>query len=360
MAAKMISFSLCLSLCHIIQNLVKAIKKPMPVPMFQVFIVLFCLLGSEVALAKRLYKLQDQYGNTLFSDQVPPEQSQNRRELLNNRAMVVDVVEKAKTKEQIDLDIRLAALRKEEEKLIAKQKVNDHALLNTFHSEEEITAALTAKMQDFDNQQRVLQESLNNVTQQLANQQKAAAAAERNGQEVPAKSVEDIKSTQQQITQIQKALRANMDKRELVKNEYTANIERYLFLTQSVKQPKRHEADKPSIQQANALGLFHCENDHECNKAWEIARQFVNRHSTTVPDVYNDKLIMNRPPAVDTDISLSLSRITITENDYELFLDIHCHDSIVGEELCSSQKIKDLRASFRSYVNNALAAGAAH
>lgn len=45
----------------------------MSVPMFQVFIVLFCLLGSEVAFAKRLYKLQDQYGNTLFSDQVPPD-----------------------------------------------------------------------------------------------------------------------------------------------------------------------------------------------------------------------------------------------------------------------------------------------
>ncbi|MDD5125186.1 MAG: hypothetical protein PHT85_11420, partial [Methylovulum sp.] len=70
--------------------------------------------------------------------------------------------------------------------------------------------------------------------------------------------------------------------------------------------------------------------------------------------VYNEKLIMNRPPAVDTDISLTLSRIAITENDYQLFLDIHCHNSVVGEQLCASQKIRELRESFRSYVNNVL------
>lgn len=326
----------------------------MSAPIVQILILLICFLGSEAAFAKRLYRLQDQYGNTLFSDQVPPEQSQNRRELLSPRAAVIEVTEKAKTKEQIEIDRRLAELRKEEEKLIAKQKVNDHALLNTFHSEQEIEVALTAKMQEFDTQRRILEGTLKNVTQQLSNQQKAAAAMERNGQQVTPKLLEDIKSTQQQIEQVHRAIANNADKQSIVRNEYMANIDRYLFLTQSVRKRKTESA-RPSIQQANALGLFHCENDHQCNKAWEIARQFVNRHSTTVPDVYNEKLIMNRPPATDTDISLSLSRIAITENDYELFLDIHCHNSVVGEELCSSQRIKDLRASFRAYVNDALA-----
>lgn len=318
--------------------------------------MLVCLSAMETAVAKRMYRLQDQYGNTLYSDQVPPEQAQNRRELLSPQAMVLDVVEKAKTKEQIELDLRLAELRKEEEKLIAKQRVNDHALLSTFHSEDEIQSAMTVKMQDFDNQKRSLEETLGNVTQQLDNQQKAAAEQERGGQPVSAKLLEDIKSSQKQIIQLNKAISVNNDKKEQVRNEYLADIDRYLFLTQSVKKPKEDDGSaRPNIQQANALGLFHCDNDHQCNKAWEIARQFVNRHSTTMPDVYNEKLIMNRPPAVETDISLSLSRIAITDNDYELFLDIHCHNSIAGEELCSSDKIRELRASFRSYVNNALA-----
>ncbi|MFZ2450112.1 MAG: hypothetical protein WAW36_06320 [Methylovulum miyakonense] len=326
----------------------------MPVSILQTLIVLICLLSSEMAFAKRLYRLEDQYGNTVFSDQVPPEQSQNRRELLSPRATVLEITERAKTKEQIELEARLTELRKEEEKLIAKQKVNDHALLSTFHSEEEIEQAMTVKMQEFDNQRRVLEGTLKNMAHQLNNQQKAAAAMERNGQQVTEKLLEDIKSTQDQMEQIHRVINANVDKQGMVRNEYTANIDRYLFLTQSLKARKPLKNTIPSIQLANALGLFHCDNDHQCNKAWEIARQFVNRNSTTVPDVYNEKLIMNRPPAVDTDISLTLSRIAITDNDYQLFLDIHCHNSVVGEQLCASQKIKDLRASFRAYVNNAL------
>jgi hypothetical protein len=326
----------------------------MSVRTFQIVAVLACLLSSQLVAANRLYRLEDQYGNTLFSDQVPPDQAQNRRELLNPHGRVIEITEKAKTKEQLELDARLAELRKEEEKLIAKQKTNDNALLSTFHSEAEIQTALQAKMQEFDNQRNVFEGSLKNVSEQLNNQQKAAAAMERNGQAVTSKLIDDIKSTQQQVEQINNAIRANIDKKTLVNNEYLANIDRYLFLTQSTKK-RNAQATLPSIHQANALGLFHCENDHQCNKAWDIARQFVNRHSTTIPDVYNEKLIMNRPPATDTDISLSLSRIAITETDYQLFLDIHCYHSAVGQELCSSQKIKDLRFSFRSFVNDALA-----
>jgi hypothetical protein len=325
----------------------------MPVRIFFFSTLLIGLLSSEIVCAKRLYRLEDQYGNTVFSDQVPPEQSNNRRALLSPRALVLEVTEKAKTKEQLELDERLAELRKEEEKLIAKQKDNDRALLSTYHSEDEVRNALKVKLQEFENQNRMFEGTLYNLRQQLNNQQKAAAAMERNGQAVSSKLLDDIQSTQKQMEMVNKSMATAADKQNILKNEYIANIERYLFLTQAIKRSKP-QAIIPSIQQANTLGLFHCENDHQCNKAWEVARQFVNIHSTTVPDVYNEKLIMNRPPAVDTDISLSLSRISITDNDYQLFLDIHCHNSVVGEELCSSQRIQDLRASFRSYVNDTL------
>ena len=118
-----------------------------------------------------------------------------------------------------------------------------------------------------------------------------------------------------------------------------ADIARFLFLTQSAKD-LAPRAKIPSIKEANELGLFYCENDHQCKKAWEIGRIFVNLHSTTEADVYNEKLIMNRPPPKDSDISLSLSKLTINDDDYQLFLDIRCRDSLAGKELCASQKSK--------------------
>ena len=317
----------------------------------------FCLVGSQAVIAKKLYRMVDQYGNTLYSDQVPPEQAPNRRETLSPSARVLEVTERAKSREQQDFERRLAALRKEEEKLIAKQVIHDNPLLSTFHSEDEIRVALKAKMQLFDDQRKVIENSLQNAQSQLQSWEKNAASVERNGQTVSPKLLENIKSAQTQVERIQKEIRANIDKKNMTEDEFHADIARYLFLTQSVKKPTK-QAVLPSIQEANALGLFHCENDHQCNKAWEIARVFVNRHSTTKADVYNDKLIMNRPPATEADISLSLSRIAITENDYQLFLDIHCHNSSIGEELCSSQKVRDLRHSFRAYVNDNLSRAA--
>ena len=327
----------------------------MPVHAFRlvIFIATISTMWAIPAYAKKMYRLVDQYGNTLFSDQVPPEQAKDHRELLSPSGRVLEVTEKAKTKEQQDLEKHLAALREEEEKLIARQKMNDNALLLTFHSKDDLYNGLKIKMQYFDNQAKVLEGSLKNASKQLQDQQKLAANYERNGEKAPQKLLDDLKESQQQVQRLTASKISNEDKQHIAKNQFNADIERYLFLTQSVKK-SAPQTMIPNIKQANALGLFYCENDHQCNKAWEIARTFVNTHSTTKPDVYNDKLIMNRPPATETDISLSLSRIAITENDYQLGLDIHCQDSSIGEELCSSQKIKELRFSFRQYVNDAL------
>ncbi len=300
-----------------------------------------------------MYRLEDDQGNVIYSDQIPPDKAKYQRELLNKQGRPVKTTEKAKSKEQQALENRLMTLRQAQEKIISRQKIHDDALLSTYHSPEDISADLTEKMQIFESQRGILENNLKNAAKQLDSLLKTAAGFERNGQQVPQSSLENIKAAQQQIEQIKTAIQANVDKQELVRDEYHADIERYLFLTQSVKKPSS-DLIIPNIKEANALGLFYCENDHQCNKAWEIARTFVNLHSTTLPDVFNDRLIMNRPPSKDTDISLSISRIEITDNDYELFLDIHCHESIPGQQLCASQKVRDIRSSFRPYVNDAL------
>jgi hypothetical protein len=317
------------------------------------FVFLLCLMASESALSNKVYRLQDDEGKTLFSDQVAPEQAKYRRELLNNNGRVMEVTEKAKTKEQQALERRLEALRRQQDKLIAEQKKRDNALLDTYRSKEEIYTTLKKTMAAFDGQLVALESNLRHVEEQLRSQQKVAANLERDEQKISAKLLDDINASQKQIQQVKDNIILKMDKRNLAKDELNADIDRYLFLTQSHKKQDML-TNIPSIKEANALGLFYCENDHQCNKAWEIARNFVNEHSTTKMDIFNEKLIMNRPPATDTDISLSLSRIPITENEFQIFLDIHCHESQVGRQLCGSDKVRKIRTSFRAYVNEHL------
>jgi hypothetical protein len=332
----------------------------MPVRIVQILLFLvglLCLLDSPAVCAKKMYRWTDEHGGIYFSDQVPPEQAQHSHAELSKTGKVLEVTEQAKTKEQLEQDKRLEELRKQQEKLIASQKIHDKALLSSFHSKEDMLLSIHAKMAILDNQRNVLIGSLNRLTEQLNNQQKEAAVFERDAQPVPKNLLDEIMSSQNQIQQSQSLLNAHIEKERQVKEIDDADIARFLYLTHTTKDLEPR-AKIPSIQEANELGLFYCENDFQCNKAWEIGRTFVNLYSTTEADVYNEKLIMNRPPPKDTDISLSLSKLAINENDYQLFLDIHCRDSLSGEALCASPRIKAIRSSFRAYINDTLSRAA--
>ncbi|UOA09616.1 DUF4124 domain-containing protein [Methylobacter sp. S3L5C] len=314
---------------------------------------LICLLGSQSILAKKMYRWVDENGNTYFSDQVPPGQAKHSRASLSKTGRVLEITEEAKTTEQLEQDKRLDELRKEQGKLIANQKTYDKALLSTFRSKEDMLLAMQVKTESLNKQKNIIEGNLKRFTEQLKKQQKEAGEFERNAQPVPKKLLDEIVLTQHQINYTQSALQSHVEKHNQIKKIDEADIARFLFLTQSTKD-KPPRAKIPSIKEANELGLFYCENDHQCRKAWEIGRIFVNFHSTTEADVYNEELIMNRPPPTDADISLSLSKLAINEDDYQLFLDIRCRDSLAGKQLCASQKVKDIRSSFRAYVNDAL------
>lgn len=312
-----------------------------------------CLLGSQPVFAKKMYRWIDDHGETYFSDQVPPEQVQHSRESLSKTGRVLEVTEKAKTRDQLEQETRLEELRTQQEKLIANQKIHDKALLSTFHSREDMLLAFQAKMETLDKQKKVIEGNLSRFTEQLKKQQKEAAVFERDAKPVPKKLLDEITLTQNRIDQSRSLLRSHIEKQDQNKKVSEADIARFLFLTQS-SQDLAPKVKIPSIKEANELGLFYCENDHQCKKAWEIGRLFVSLYSTTEADVYNEELIMNRPPPKDSDISLSLSKLAINDDDYQLFLDIRCRDSAAGNELCASQKVKNIRSSFRAYINDAL------
>ena len=311
------------------------------------------ILGSAPVEAKKVYRWLDEQGDTYFSDQVPPEQIQHSRATLSQTWRVLEVTEPAQSKEQIEQEKRLQELRTQQEKLIASQKIHDKALLSSYHSKEDMLLAIQAKMSIFDKQKDVIEGSIDRLTEQLNNQRQAIQSHESAAQPVPKALVDEVQLSQTRLEQAQTTLRSHLEKQEKTKKVDEADVARFLFLTQTTKDlPSR--AKIPSIKEANELGLFYCENDFQCNKAWEIGRNFVNFYSTTEADVYNDKLIMNRPPPKDTDISLSLSKLAINEDDYQIFLDIRCRPSLMGELLCASPKIKAIRSSFRSYINDAL------
>lgn len=321
------------------------------------FLAAFLLLGggAQDLYAKKMYRWVDDNGRVFFSDQVPQDQIQHKREELNESARVVDVVEEAKTQEQIELEQRLEKLRREQEKIIAKQKSHDKVLLSTFRNVEDMKLALRGKMSALDAQRKVAEGNQVRLELQLDQQQKQAASYERNGQKVPQKLLDEIAATKEQIDTVKIEIARHLQKRRAVKKEFETDIERFIFLTQSKTEPSRLSGKSAEYKAANELGLFVCENQRQCDKAWGLARSFVAKYSTTPVDIDTDKLIMRAPPKEEDDLSLSVSKMELGERRQQIFLDIRCRKSTIGIELCAGPKVKRIRHSFSKYIESGLA-----
>lgn len=312
------------------------------------------LVSNPAISEQKLYKLVDESGKTHFSDQIAPEASKYRREKLNKEGQIIDVTEGEKTKEQQTRDNLLALLRQKQEKVIQNQKAHDASLLRSYHNKDEIINEMQLKLKAVEVQKKLIESELVLKMEQLDAKQKKAGTFERNSQPVPSNLVEEIKAIQVEIQKNKDTVTGNLALQKKITDEYEVNINRFLLLTQT---PEGNESEKnktASIEEADALGLFRCENDYQCKRAWEIARVFVDTHSTTPADINTDELVMHAMPTVASDFSLSISKITTKDVDNQLFLDIHCHESSLGTDLCNSKKIQELRSSFRPYVNERL------
>lgn len=324
-------------------------------------VIMACFLGlfsGQLVHANKMYKWVDEKGNTYFSDQVPPKHSQLRRETLSKQGRVVEITDKAKTRSEEALDHLLAALKQAQEKVINQQMYHDKALRVTYNKLEDLQNSYNAKLQELETEQKLTISNLKRLDNQLETQHRQAATHERNGEKIPQQLLNEIKVTEKESQLTYVKISQHIEKKNKVVEQFNSDIARYKQLTQSAEQ-QRMAKQKEEIRAANELGVYVCENDADCEKAWKIAGDFISKHSTssnsTQPEIDSSKLIMGRTPDTDNDLSLAISKIDLGDRKQKLFLDIRCRDSSIGVELCASKKVQDIRVAFKRYLETSLA-----
>lgn len=123
---------------------------------------------------------------------VPPEYAQQRIEIINERGIVVDVIEAAKSREQL---AREAAERRRR----AEQKRRDEILLNTFTTERDIELARKSRIQAIESIIAITNSNTRSLKANLNRVQKRAADFERAGEEPPKELFEEMESLKRQI-----------------------------------------------------------------------------------------------------------------------------------------------------------------
>lgn len=158
---------------------------------------------------------------------VPPEYSQTRIEVINERGLIVEVIEAAKSPEEQAIESEREHLRKLREAEQKEQARLDSILLNTYTTERDLLLARDNNLKAAQGQIDISKGNLKLMQGNLEDLQKKAANQERAGQKPSEKLVKEIAS----LSELVKKKKLHIEKKEEDKQDleerYTHDLKRF-------------------------------------------------------------------------------------------------------------------------------------
>lgn len=158
---------------------------------------------------------------------VPPEYSQQRIEILNERGIVVDVKAAAKTKEQLEEEARLARIEKMKQRRITERKRKDRILLQTYTTERDLNVSHENKVAAIKSIIDITNSNTRSLQNNLGKLQKQAADYERSGLEPPKPLVDDMEDLLRQIKDNDDFIKKKTGALEIMNKKFKVELERF-------------------------------------------------------------------------------------------------------------------------------------
>ncbi len=189
---------------------------------------LFC---SSAAIAGSIKCWTNDEGVRECGSAVPPEYSQKRVEVINERGMVVDVKERAKTKEELAAEKReaerLGKLKQEEQRRQEERRLRDTILLNTFTTERDLKISYDDKIEAIRGIIEITDTGTKALKQNLEGVRKKAANYERAGEKPPEKIINEMESLKRQIRENDDFIARKQENIQHLQQQYEADLKRF-------------------------------------------------------------------------------------------------------------------------------------
>jgi hypothetical protein len=144
---------------------------------------------------------------------VPPEYSQRRIEIVNDRGLVVKVIEPPKTPEELE---------KERE-----QERQDAILLNAYTTERDLLIARDTNLKAAQGQIDIAENNLKMLQNTLSDLQTRAGNYERSGNKPPKKLIEDINQTKKSITEKKRTIDKKKSNKAKMEERFKNDLARF-------------------------------------------------------------------------------------------------------------------------------------
>jgi hypothetical protein len=297
------------------------------------------------------YRWTDDHGVVHYSDQVPPEEAKHPRAKLDPQAKVTEYFEGLRTPEQIEQSKRLRKLRVDQQRILTEQRDSDTSLNRTYRSEDEMQVALQGKLNTIESAKKIADANRLHQEEILRSLIKRAADSEDVGQPVPQLLRDSIESTRKQIAIYQDKSRALENSKAGINAAFAKDLKRFRRLQELSRNPEfgslEWQPQRPSVD-ILVVSAYTCA-PAQCDTAWALAKEYL-KSKTTRPLVTETPTIMQTAgPRTEKDLAILLVRIAGKQGDV-LFLDTSCHLSSLGEELCTGEAARNIRAGFVPYM----------
>jgi Domain of unknown function (DUF4124) len=194
-------------------------------------LLLTTLLADTSAFGERMYKWVDEDGQVHYSNQLPPEATQLKREVINDQGRTVKVYQAPLTPEEKLEKQRLAELEAKKKELAQKRANHDRSLLATYSSKKDMYPVRDAKISAIESLIKVTSSRIGSMQNRLQELTEEAANYERTGKQLPASLLSRISNLRKQIERNEEFVEDKKREIEDIRLQFESDIRRYTELT---------------------------------------------------------------------------------------------------------------------------------
>ncbi|MGB7933041.1 MAG: DUF4124 domain-containing protein [Gammaproteobacteria bacterium] len=210
-------------------------------------LLLTALLTASSAFGERMYKWVDENGQVHYSNQLPPEVTQRKREVINDQGRTLKVYRAPLTPEEKVEEKRLAELEARKKELAEKRANHDRSLLATYSSKEDMYPVRDEKISAIESLIEVTDNRISSMQNRLLELTEEAASFERSGKQLPASLLSRISNLRKQIKRNKEFAEDKKREIEDIRLQFESDIKRYTELT------SEKQEESPRTKQLSAL-----------------------------------------------------------------------------------------------------------
>jgi len=198
-------------------------------------LLVMSFVTAALAKGPKLYRYRNHESVVVVGYQVPADLVKGGYEVLNDEGMVIEVVPRALTPEELEAKDAREKQEKAAEQEQARLREWDENLLLRYSTVMDIEAARNRALQDFRIRVSILKGNRRSLKQKVENLQSDAANMERRGMTVDVERLRAIEDMQDEIAATDRAIEDREREIEEVQAKFKADIERFGMLQEVVE-----------------------------------------------------------------------------------------------------------------------------